>query len=177
MPKTASYIIQSIISKPTTQNHPHPPLINLFKLPHISPYISPHPPPRAYHYTTLTSAVLLAAFTDPMVMIFSCFILKTRYKAKHYIGVALSLFGLFSLVAFDLSTMASCPASLPHCNLLLGDLLVIISCTIYALSNVLQEKLLRAASNQEVLGCLGIGGALVSGIQVALFERKGVAVL
>ena len=60
---------------------------------------------RAYRYTTVTSAVLLAAFTDPAVMLFSILILRTRYTYRHVIGVALCLAGLAASIANDLASV------------------------------------------------------------------------
>lgn len=51
-------------------------------------------------------------------------------------------------------------------NILLGDGLVLISATLYAVSNVCQEYTVKNLSRVEFLGMVGLFGTLISGIQM-----------
>ena len=76
-------------------------------------------------------------------MIFSILILRTRYTYRHVIGVLLCIAGIAASVGHDLAAVFSCgPAPSPdpinpQCHLVLGDFLVLLSSTTYALANVL----------------------------------------
>jgi solute carrier family 35 protein F1/2 len=73
-------------------------------------------------------------------------------------------------VLSDRSTGAG-PGPSQHAPLL-GDLLVILGAGLYAVCNVTQEKLLGEVAVVELLAFLGCFGALFSGLQVALLERR-----
>jgi len=125
---------------------------------------------RAYQYTTITSVQLLDCFTIPCVMLLSYFVMHTRYNIKHVVGGLLCLTGLTLLVFSDiLGERYSNESS----NQLLGDVLVLVGCVFYAMSNVAQESLVKRFDVVEFLGMLGLFGSLVSGVQMAIMERSG----
>lgn len=51
-------------------------------------------------------------------------------------------------------------------NILLGDCLVLISATLYAVSNVCQEYTVKNLSRVEFLGMIGLFGTIISTIQM-----------
>uniref|UniRef100_A0A8B9HB43 Info solute carrier family 35 member F2, like n=1 Tax=Astyanax mexicanus TaxID=7994 RepID=A0A8B9HB43_ASTMX len=60
-------------------------------------------------------------------------------------------------------------------NILLGDGLVILSASLYAISNVCQEYTVKNRSRVEFLGMLGLFGMLISGIQLGILEHAQIA--
>ena len=51
-------------------------------------------------------------------------------------------------------------------NRLLGDALAICGSILYGISNVAEEHVVKSGSTVEFLGMLGLGGAVISGIQM-----------
>lgn len=126
---------------------------------------------KAYQYTSITSVALLDCFAVPAVLLLSSIALKARYRISHYTGAGLCISGLILLVVSDnrsSSDQGSTSGSAP----LLGDLLVLAGALLYAMNNVAQEALLAKAEPVELLGMLGVCGALLSGVQVLALELK-----
>jgi drug/metabolite transporter (DMT)-like permease len=119
---------------------------------------------KAYQLTSLTSVTLLDCFTVPAVMALSVVVLRRRFALQQSMAAALCIAGLTVLVVSDRQASGS-PG-----DVVLGDALVILGACLYAVCNVLQERLLVAAPFQEVLAMLGCWGALLSIIQVAALE-------
>ncbi|XP_062872794.1 solute carrier family 35 member F2 [Trichomycterus rosablanca] len=122
---------------------------------------------KAYQYTTLTSIQLLDCFILPVLLILSRIFLKTRYRIIHYVGVSACLAGVGTMVGADLLSGRDQGST---SNVLLGDGLVIISATLYAISNLCQEYTVKNKSRVEFLGMLGLFGMLISGIQLFALE-------
>ena len=127
----------------------------------------------SYQYTDITSVTLLDAFTVPCVMALSAGLFGARYSRRQLIAVGLCLGGLAVLVATDVSLGA--PSHAPHRVPWLGDLLVLAGAALYAVSNVVEERFLRAHSREDFLGHLGGYGAAVSAAQCAALERPAIA--
>ncbi|XP_076137624.1 solute carrier family 35 member F2 [Alosa pseudoharengus] len=127
---------------------------------------------KAYQYTTLTSIQLLDCFVIPVLMVLSWFFLKTRYRPVHYVAVAVCLVGVGAMVGADLLAGRDQGSS---ANILLGDGLVLISATLYAVSNVCQEYTVKNLSRVEFLGMVGLFGTLISGIQMGILEHNELA--
>uniref|UniRef100_A0A3B4BT02 Solute carrier family 35 member F2 n=1 Tax=Pygocentrus nattereri TaxID=42514 RepID=A0A3B4BT02_PYGNA len=127
---------------------------------------------KAYQYTTLTSVQLLDCFIIPVLMILSWFFLKARYRIIHYVAVCVCLAGVGAMVGADLLAGRDQGST---GNILLGDGLVILSATLYAVSNVCQEYTVKNQSRVEFLGMLGLFGTLISGIQLAVLEHVQLA--
>ncbi|XP_052478643.1 uncharacterized protein LOC105777803 isoform X3 [Gossypium raimondii] len=53
-----------------------------------------------------------------------------------------------------------------------GDLLVIAGATLYAISNVSEEFLVKNANRVELMSFLGLFGAIISAIQISIIERN-----
>ena len=95
-------------------------------------------------------------------MILSFFFLRARYKIINFMGVALSMVGILSLVLADVQGSRSGHGSNP----LLGDLLCLAGALLYAVSNVAQEFLVKNHGVVEYLGLIGVTGSIASGIQL-----------
>ncbi|PRW60646.1 solute carrier family 35 member F1-like [Chlorella sorokiniana] len=124
----------------------------------------------AYRFTSLTSVTLLDSFTIPMALVLSAALLGASYRRGHYAGAAVCVAGLLLLVATDRSGSSaggsgSGDGSSVTSNPLLGDGLVVLGATLYALCNVLQEWLLGDVPAEELLGMLGCFGCLWSAAQ------------
>ncbi|XP_044059931.1 solute carrier family 35 member F2-like [Siniperca chuatsi] len=129
---------------------------------------------KAYQYTTLTSVQLLDCFVVPVLMILSWWVLKTRYRPVHYIAVCICILGVGAMVGADL--LAGRDQG-PTSNILLGDGLVLLSATLYAVSNVSQEYTVKNLSRVEFLGMVGLFGTIISTIQMVILERNDVATI
>ncbi|XP_068441386.1 solute carrier family 35 member F2-like [Clinocottus analis] len=127
---------------------------------------------KAYQYTTITSVQLLDCFVIPVLMILSWWVLKTRYRLVHYIAVCICLLGVGAMVGADLLAGRDHGST---SNILLGDGLVLLSASLYAVSNVCQEYTVKNLSRVEFLGMVGLFGTIVSTVQMAVLERREVA--
>ncbi|XP_053177185.1 solute carrier family 35 member F2-like [Scomber japonicus] len=127
---------------------------------------------KAYQYTTLTSVQLLDCFVVPVLMILSWWILKMRYRPVHYVAVCACLLGVGAMVGADLLAGRDQGST---SNVLLGDALVLLSASLYAVSNVCQEYTVKNHSRVEFLGMVGLFGTIISTIQMVILERNEVA--
>ncbi|CAL4100063.1 unnamed protein product, partial [Meganyctiphanes norvegica] len=57
---------------------------------------------------------------------------------------------------------------------LLGDMLCLGGATLYGISNVAQEYIIKTFDSVEFLGMLGLFGSLINGVQLAILERNEV---
>ncbi|TRY91795.1 hypothetical protein DNTS_028512 [Danionella cerebrum] len=129
---------------------------------------------KAYQYTTLTSIQLLDCFIIPVLMILSWFFLKTRYRIIHYVAVCICLTGVGAMVGADILAGQDQGSS---SDILLGDGLVLVSATLYAISNVCQEYTVKNLSRVEFLGMIGLFGFIISGIQLGIVEHQEVSTI
>jgi drug/metabolite transporter (DMT)-like permease len=65
--------------------------------------------------------------------------------------------------------------SYPACHPVLGDMLVLLGCLCYAVSNLGQEHLVKCFDRFEFLGMLGLCGSAVSAVQMAALEHEQLA--
>ncbi|XP_047547702.1 solute carrier family 35 member F2 isoform X2 [Lutra lutra] len=114
---------------------------------------------RAYQYTTLTSVQLLDCFGIPVLMALSWFILYARYRATHFIAVAVCLLGVGTMVGADILAGREDNSG----------------ASLYAVSNVCEEYVVKKLSRQEFLGMVGLFGTVISGIQLLIVEYKDIA--
>ncbi|KAF9437081.1 hypothetical protein BGZ76_002047 [Entomortierella beljakovae] len=122
---------------------------------------------KAYKYTSLLSAMLLDAWTIPCVVLLSVFFLKMEFFKPHYMGVFLAMVGMGVLILSDMLAGKNFPGS----DYLKGDLYCILGATLYALSNVYQEFLVRQRPLYEVVGQMGFWATILCGIQLMVLER------
>ncbi|KAL7646601.1 UNVERIFIED_CONTAM: hypothetical protein RMT77_001852 [Armadillidium vulgare] len=123
---------------------------------------------RAYQYTSVTSVQLLDCFVVPVVLALSWLFLKVRYKLVHVLGVGLCLLGVGCLVW---ANVEDGKAAIPGSERLLGDMLCLGGATLYGLSNVAQEYVIKTYDGVEFLGMIGLFGSLINGVQLAILER------
>ncbi|KAF9582428.1 hypothetical protein BGW38_000221 [Lunasporangiospora selenospora] len=128
---------------------------------------------KAYNYTSLLSAMLLDAWTIPCVVLLSVFFLRMRFVRYHYLGVFICMVGMAFLIWSDMVAGKDFPGS----DYLKGDLFCLLGATLYALSNVGQEFLVRQRPMYEVVGQLGFWATIINGIQLAILERKEIATI
>jgi solute carrier family 35 protein F1/2 len=122
----------------------------------------------AFQYTTVTSIVLLDSFAIPCTMVLSYFFMGAKYKRPHYIGIALCLLGLAVNVISD-SLRESGDSAIQQ-RALLGDLFCLMAYSLYAVSNVLQEYLVKYVDREEYMGMLGFWGSLLAFVQLLVVE-------
>uniref|UniRef100_A0A8B9YA61 Solute carrier family 35 member F2 n=2 Tax=Bos TaxID=9903 RepID=A0A8B9YA61_BOSMU len=128
---------------------------------------------RAYQNTTLTSVQsLLDCFGIPVLMALSWFILYAGYRVIHLIAVAGCLLGVGTMVGADI--LAGREDNTGN-NVLIGDILVLLGASLYAVSNVCEEYIVKKLSRKEVLGMVGLFGTIISGIQLLIVEYKDIA--
>uniref|UniRef100_A0A8C9PTB8 Solute carrier family 35 member F2 n=1 Tax=Spermophilus dauricus TaxID=99837 RepID=A0A8C9PTB8_SPEDA len=118
---------------------------------------------RAYQYTTLTSVQLLDCFGIPVLMALSWFVLRARYRVIHFIAVFVCLLGVGTMVGADILAGRDDNSG---SDVLIGDLLVLLGASLYAVSNVCEEYIVKKLSRQEFLGMVGLFGTIISGIQL-----------
>ncbi|KAA8579387.1 hypothetical protein FQN60_016817 [Etheostoma spectabile] len=123
---------------------------------------------KAYQYTTLTSIQLLDCFVIPVLMVLSWWFLKTRYRPVHYVAICICLLGVGTMVGADLLAGRDQGST---SNILLGDGLVLLSASLYAVSNVCQEYTVKNLSRVEFLGMVGLFGTIICTIQMVILER------
>ncbi|NWV76400.1 S35F2 protein, partial [Dasyornis broadbenti] len=126
---------------------------------------------KAYQYTTLTSVQLLDCFGIPVLMTLSWFILRARYRLIHFIAVAVCLVGVGTMVGADI--LAGRQES-EGSGVVIGDVLVLLGASLYAISNVGEEYIVKNLSRVEFLGMVGLFGTIISGLQLAIVEHREV---
>ncbi|XP_009889228.1 PREDICTED: solute carrier family 35 member F2 [Charadrius vociferus] len=124
---------------------------------------------KAYQYTTLTSVQLLDCFGIPVLMALSWFILRARYRLIHFLAVAVCLLGVGTMVGADI--LAGRQDS-EGSDVVIGDVLVLLGASLYAISNVSEEYIVKNLSRVEFLGMVGLFGTIISGLQLAIVEHR-----
>ncbi|GAB4857149.1 hypothetical protein Ancab_040515 [Ancistrocladus abbreviatus] len=125
---------------------------------------------KAYQYTSLTSVMLLDCWAIPCVILLTWAFLKTKYKCKKFAGIVICVAGLVVVVFSDVHAQDRAAGSNP----LKGDLLVVAGSTLYAVSNVSEEFLVKNADRVELMAMLGLFGAITSACQISILERSEV---
>ncbi|KAI5565548.1 hypothetical protein POPTR_014G151800v4 [Populus trichocarpa] len=125
---------------------------------------------KAYQYTSITSVMLLDCWSIPCVMVLTWFFLSTKYRFKKIAGVVVCVAGLVMVVFSDVHAGDQSGGSNPR----KGDALVIAGATLYAISNVSEEFLVKNADRVELMSLLGFFGAIISAIQISILERNEV---
>ncbi|MEE6472840.1 hypothetical protein FKM82_009739 [Ascaphus truei] len=125
---------------------------------------------KAYQFTSITSVQLLDCVGIPVLMTLSWFILRSRYRLIHFIAVAICLLGVGTMVGAD--TLAGRDQAK---DMLVGDALIILGASLYAISNVCEEYVVKNLTREEFLGMVGLFGTFVSGIQLIIVEHSSVS--
>ncbi|KAM9317447.1 solute carrier family 35 member F1 [Gastrophryne carolinensis] len=124
---------------------------------------------KAHQYTTLISIQLLNCFVIPVVILLSWFFLLIRYKVLHFIGAVACILGIGCMAGADVLMGRQ---KKEGDSKLIGDVLVLGGATLYGISSVCQEYIVRNLSRIELLGMIGLFGSFFSGIQLAIMEHK-----
>ncbi|MBA0827575.1 hypothetical protein Goarm_012347, partial [Gossypium armourianum] len=112
--------------------------------------------------------MLLDCWSIPSVMLLTYIFLKTKYRYRKIAGVIVCVAGLVMVVFSDVHAGDRSGGSNPR----KGDLLVIAGATLYAISNVSEEFLVKNADRVELMSFLGLFGAIISAIQISIVERN-----
>ncbi|XP_078181847.1 uncharacterized protein LOC144575537 isoform X6 [Carex rostrata] len=123
---------------------------------------------KAYQYTSITSVTLLDSWTIPWVMILTWIVLKTRYCVWQIIAAGICVVGLVFVLISDAGVSGGGGGSRP----LLGNALVIAGTLCCAMSNVAGEYCVKKKDRVESVAMLGVFGALLSMLQISIFEKK-----
>ncbi|KAI4302735.1 hypothetical protein MLD38_038447 [Melastoma candidum] len=123
---------------------------------------------KAYQYTSITSVMLLDCWSIPSVMLLTWLLLSTKYRYKKITGVLVCVAGLVMVVFSDVHAGDRSGGPNPR----KGDALVIAGATLYAVSNVSEEYLVKNADRVELMSMLGFFGAIISAIQISILERQ-----
>lgn len=141
---------------------------------------------KAYQYTSITSVQMLDSATLFFVFVFSLIFLQRKYSKTHYLLIVVVLGGVALMIFADVSNSPEdgigaewlgITISVSPCCKVLGSVLVIIACFLYATSNTAMEYIVKHSQNGtlEYLSQLGLFGTIFSGIQLYLFERDELA--
>ena len=133
---------------------------------------------RAFQYTTITSIQLLDCFTIPLIMLLSYCMLRVRYTWLHYAAAAICLSGTGLLIVSDqLREHHDDDDGREAHEQLIGDLLVLLGCCCYAVSNLGQEQIVKQQHRIEWLAMLGLFGTLISLVQLLATEYTALTTL
>ncbi|KIJ20861.1 hypothetical protein PAXINDRAFT_65683 [Paxillus involutus ATCC 200175] len=122
---------------------------------------------KAYNYTDLLSCMLLDAWAIPVCLFFCWIYMGTRYHWTQILGILVSVGGLGMLVASDMLTDKNYPALSKG----KGDAFMILGATLYGFTNATEEFFVRRRPLYEVVGQMGMWGALINGIQASALEH------
>jgi solute carrier family 35 protein F1/2 len=128
----------------------------------------------AFQYTDLASVMLLDCWAIPCVMAISHYFLGHRYMWKHYLGAFVCVLGIIVLVIADWVESGVAAGAK---NALLGDVLVLVGATLYAVSNTGQEHMVSYRPRAEFMGMIGVFGTVFGGIQCVALERDAIAAI
>ncbi|KAJ1916291.1 hypothetical protein H4219_003859 [Mycoemilia scoparia] len=123
---------------------------------------------KAYNYTSLLSCMLLDAWTLPVVVVLTFFLMKIRFHWSQYLGVIVCLVGLGLLIKSDMDSGKNNKAK----DAVKGDIFMLIGATCYGVSNTLEEYIVRQRPQYETIAWLGLFGTIINGVQLAILERN-----
>ncbi|CAH8350049.1 unnamed protein product [Eruca vesicaria subsp. sativa] len=123
---------------------------------------------KANQYTSITSVMLLDCWAIPCVLVLTFVFLKTKYSLMKISGVALCIIGVITVVFSDVHAGSQGGGSNP----VKGDILIVAGATLYAVSSTCEEFLVKNANTVELMTLLGFFGAIISVIQIVIFERS-----
>ncbi|SAM07516.1 hypothetical protein [Absidia glauca] len=119
----------------------------------------------AFKNTSVLSALIIASWNLPCTMLLSTLFLYARYRPVHFAAVSLCLAGVACSIWSD--TMGTDSAAN---HTWVGDLLCFISASVYGISIVVAEYLVRHIDIHDFLYRVGVAGCLHSSVMVYVFE-------
>jgi solute carrier family 35 protein F1/2 len=126
----------------------------------------------SFRYTSLTSTTLLGSLAVASTMFFSSRILSRYFVKSHYFGVLLCVIGGGLTVWSDFDKEKGSPSGV-HSGL--GDLLAVVAALIYGLGDVISEYCVKNVDLYELLGMLGLYGAIFTGLSFPWIERAALS--
>ncbi|KAJ2078497.1 hypothetical protein H4R24_004438 [Coemansia sp. RSA 988] len=123
---------------------------------------------KAYSYTSLLSCMLLDTWTLPCVMVLTYFLMKVRYRWAQILGVLMCLGGMGLLIKGDMDAGKNYKAT----DAVKGDMFMLIGATCYALSNTIEEFIVRHRPQYETVAWLGFFGTIINGVQMGIIEHE-----
>ncbi|KAJ1963050.1 hypothetical protein GGI12_002276 [Dipsacomyces acuminosporus] len=124
---------------------------------------------KAYSYTSFLSCVLLDEWCLPCVVIISFFLMKVRYRWTQVLGVLMCLGGMGMLIKGDVDGGKNSYAAVDAVK---GDIFMLIGATCYAVSNTVEEFIVRHRPRCETVAWLGFFGMIINGVQMAIIEHN-----
>ncbi|KAJ0229627.1 Solute carrier family 35 protein [Hirschfeldia incana] len=121
---------------------------------------------KANQYTSITSVMLLDCWAIPCVLVLTFVFLKTEYRLMKISGVVICILGVVLVVFSDVHAGSRAGGSNP----VKGDILVVAGATLYAVSNTTEEFFVKNANIVELLAFFGFFSAIISAIQIGIFE-------
>ncbi|CAO3656274.1 unnamed protein product [Mucor fragilis] len=115
----------------------------------------------AFKNTSVLSALVLSSWSIPCIMLLSTYFLNATYSKIHVQSALVCLVGLALLIWGD--TIDDDEATKNHSWI--GDLICLSSATLYAISNVTEEHLVKQRTSTEFLGQAGFWGSILCGLQ------------
>ncbi|KAL0082297.1 hypothetical protein F4703DRAFT_1864555 [Phycomyces blakesleeanus] len=122
----------------------------------------------AFKSTSVLSALILSSWTLPCIMLLSTAFLGARYNLTHFAGVFLCLAGLGMLIWSDVAGQQGSTDN----HSWIGDIVCLLSATLYAVSNVTEEYLVVHYPAQEFLSRAGFWGSIICGFQAFYYEHE-----
>ncbi|KAL9543210.1 hypothetical protein MBANPS3_008221 [Mucor bainieri] len=120
----------------------------------------------AFKNTSVLSALVLSSWSIPCIMLLSTYFLSATYSKIHVQSALVCLVGLALLIWGD--TIGDDDATKNHSWI--GDVICLSSATLYAISNVTEEHLVKQHTSTEFLGKAGFWGSILCGLQAYYFE-------
>ncbi|KAJ2308881.1 hypothetical protein IWW55_000160 [Coemansia sp. RSA 2706] len=123
---------------------------------------------KAYSYTSLLSCMLLDTWTLPCVVVLTYLLLRVRYRWTQVLGVVVCLGGMGLLIKGDMDADKNYAAV----DAVKGDIFMVVGATCYALSNTLEEFIVRHRPQYETVAWLGFFGTVINGVQMGIIEHQ-----
>ncbi|KAJ1732193.1 hypothetical protein LPJ61_002164 [Coemansia biformis] len=123
---------------------------------------------KAFSYTSLLSCMLLDTWTLPCVVVLTFFMMKVRFRWAQILGVLMCLGGMGLLIKGDMDAGKDYPAR----DAVRGDIFMLVGATCYALSNTVEEFIVRHRPQYETVAWLGLFATIINGVQMSILEHK-----
>jgi solute carrier family 35 protein F1/2 len=128
---------------------------------------------QAYTMTSLTSIFVLNTFAVPSAFVITKLFFRVTYKKNHFAALILCLLGIGMAIIQDIVVAPIDKQDPFTSDAFMGDLCVLISAVLYALSNVLSEYLFKTGTPiSAYLAGVGLFGCLITLIEAFAFGEE-----
>ncbi|CEP15722.1 hypothetical protein [Parasitella parasitica] len=124
----------------------------------------------AFKNTSVLSALVLSSWSIPCIMLLSTYFLNAKYSSVHILSACVCLIGLALLIWDDTVNDGDTTTTIAENHNWFGDVICLSSATLYAISNVTEEHLVKQYTSTEFLGKAGFWGSILCGLQAYYFE-------